>query len=239
VSVTTKLLLPCFTQRNRTHLKLLASGAPKLGFRQSLAPIPRRSGAHSTGIGRKLRKPKFRCVTTIHYGYTAHAGMHTAHKHGGGAGGGCCGPRTKYAASCSFIRSSGNGSNASTWRTMVPIIAPTPCSQSFWFVKFALTQDAVCKSALWQALLSPSTAWRGGVVASGGGNRHAGRAHAHFVQIVMIVQPVLDFILFLRPRDMGLAGNPHRHPLQAPFCKHASEQKFETNLKLIIDHAPG
>jgi hypothetical protein len=25
---------------------------------------------------------------------------------------------------------------------------------------------------------------------------------------------------FLRPRDMGLAGNPHRHPLHAAFCKH-------------------
>jgi hypothetical protein len=28
------------------------------------------------------------------------------------------------------------------------------------------------------------------------------------------------FYFFLRPRDMGLAGNPHRHPLQAAFCKH-------------------
>jgi hypothetical protein len=42
------------------------------------------------------------------------------------------------------------------------------------------------------------------------------------------------FIFFLRPRDMGLAENPHRHPLQAAFCKHDLEQKFETNLKLIM-----
>jgi hypothetical protein len=48
---------------------------------------------------------------------------------------------------------------------------------------------------------------------------------------------VNDFF-FLRHRDMGLAGNPHRHPLQAAFCKHDRELKFETNLKLIIDHAP-
>jgi hypothetical protein len=33
---------------------------------------------------------------------------------------------------------------------------------------------------------------------------------------------------FFCPRDMGLAGNPHRHPLQAAFCKHDWEQKFET-----------
>jgi hypothetical protein len=32
---------------------------------------------------------------------------------------------------------------------------------------------------------------------------------------------LLFFIYFLsRPRDMGLAGNPHRHPLHAAFCKH-------------------
>jgi hypothetical protein len=41
------------------------------------------------------------------------------------------------------------------------------------------------------------------------------------------------FFFFLRPRDMGLAGNPHRHPLHAAFCKHDWEQKFETNLNSL------
>jgi hypothetical protein len=30
---------------------------------------------------------------------------------------------------------------------------------------------------------------------------------------------------FLRPRDMGLVGNSHRHPLHAAFCKHDWQQK--------------